>query len=348
MKFLILRFSSIGDIVLTTPVVRCLKKKYPDAEIHYATKKAFHSIIRYNPYVSKIHLLEDSVFTLINELKQQKFDYVIDLHHNQRTWLIKTMLGVKSFSFNKLNFEKWLMVNFKVNRLPVKHIVDRYLATCKELDVTNDEEGLDYFIGKEDEVDVSLLPAAFHKGYVGWVIGAKQNTKQFPVEKNIRALSTIDLPVVLMGGKEDASNAGSVIAALSDKIIFNACGKYSLNQSASLVKQAKLIITNDTGLMHIAAAFKKPVFSIWGNTIPDFGMSPYYGNSPVADSSRKFETLHLDCRPCSKLGYDKCPKGHFKCMNLINESEIANQVTSTFNVADKGRPSQSSNLISGA
>jgi len=330
MKFLILRFSSIGDIVLTTPVIRCLKKKFPEAEIHYATKKAFHAILQHNPYINKIHLLDDSVFTLINELKQQKFDCIIDLHHNQRTLLIKTMLGVKSFSFNKINFKKWLIVNFKINNLPAVHIVDRYLATCKSLGVQNDGDGLDYFIPLEDEIDILTLPGAFNAGYVGWVIGAKQNTKRFPAEKIANAINKINLPVVLLGGKEDAANAEQIIASTNHKMIFNACGKYSLNQSASLVKQATLIVTNDTGLMHISAAFKKTIISIWGNTIPGFGMGPYYGQNHEALSSGKqsvkFETLNLACRPCSKLGYDSCPRGHFKCMNMIDELEIAGVV----------------------
>ncbi|MDB5283936.1 MAG: glycosyl transferase family protein, partial [Bacteroidota bacterium] len=177
MKFLILRFSSIGDIVLTTPVIRCLRKKYPDAEIHYATKKAFASILKNNPYINKIHLLGDSISELITKLKEEKFDYIIDLHHNQRTLLIKLQLGVKSFSFDKLNIEKWLMVNFKINRLPQKHIVDRYLETCSQLGVINDGEGLDYFLADEDDVDLKTLPNAFQAGYIGWAIGAKQNTK---------------------------------------------------------------------------------------------------------------------------------------------------------------------------
>jgi len=323
MKFLILRFSSIGDIVLTTPVIRCLKKKFPEAEIHYATKRAFHSLVKHNHYISKIHLLDDSVFTLINELKQEKFDYVIDLHHNQRTWLIKTMLGVKSSSFNKLNFEKWLMVNFKINRLPNLHIVDRYMAACKELGVENDGHGLDYFIPAEDEVAIDSLPATFSKGYVGWVIGAKQNTKQFPIEKITKALDKINQPVVLMGGKEDIQNAEKIMASASNQNIYNGCGKYSLNQSASLIKKAAVVVTNDTGLMHISAALKKKVYSIWGNTIPAFGMTPYYGTSNADIKSLRFETLNLSCRPCSKLGYSACPKGHFKCMNMINELEIA-------------------------
>ena len=331
MKFLILRFSSIGDIVLTTPVVRCLKKKFPEAEIHYATKKAFQTILEHNPYISKIHLLQDSVFALINELKAEKFDYVIDLHHNQRTLLIKSLLGVKSCSFNKINFEKWLMVNFKIDQLPTEHIVDRYLATCKTFGVENDGEGLDYFIPAKDEVDLNTLPEEFKHAYVGWVIGAKQNTKRYPADKVAEALNTINLPVVLLGGKEDEDTAAQIIASTGHTSVFNACGKYSLNQSASFVKQATAIVTNDTGLMHIAAAFKKPVFSIWGNTIPAFGMGPYFGEKHLpsitsASSVMQFEVLNLECRPCSKLGHSSCPQGHFKCMNLIDGVEIAEEV----------------------
>ena len=330
MKFLILRFSSIGDIVLTTPVVRCIKKRFPKAEIHYATKKAFHSIVKHNPYISKVHLLEDSVINLIKELREERFDYVIDLHNNQRTWLIKAMLGVKSFSFDKINFEKWLMVNFKINRLPKVHIVDRYLATCKTLGVENDGEGLDYFISAEDEVNIQSFPVGFRNGYIGWVIGAKHATKRFPLNKIVNALLKISGPVVLMGGKEDADVGERIVELAGGKNIFNACGKYSLNQSASLVKQAHLIVANDTGLMHMAAAYKKPVISIWGNTIPEFGMTPYYGKNYLAtgNKSRQFEVSGLSCRPCSKLGYSACPKGHFKCMNMIDEVEVANLAVS--------------------
>ncbi len=335
MKFLILRFSSIGDIVLTTPVIRCLKKKYPDAEIHYATKMAFASILQSNPYLTKIHILGDSVMSLVKELKAERFDHVIDLHHNQRTLLIKFLLGVKSYSFNKLNLEKWLMVNFKIDRLPEMHIVDRYLETCHELGVENDGEGLDYFIQGQDEVNRDILPVDFREGFVGWAIGAKQNTKKFPIEKIIRAIAQMGKPVVLMGGKEDTEAAEYICKALAGKAIFNACGQFKLNQSASLVKQASLMITNDTGLMHIAAAMKKPVISIWGNTVPAFGMYPYYGNKKVQLSHgkgdanwnwQKFEVADLKCRPCSKLGYSKCPLGHFNCMNKINEAGISEMI----------------------
>lgn len=320
MKFLIIRFSSIGDIVLTSPVIRCLRKKFPDAAIHYAVKKSFHPIIRSNPYITKIHLLKDSTAELINELKAEKFDYIIDLHHNQRTLLIKLRLGVKSFSFNKLNWEKWLMVNFKINKLPPVHIVDRYLDTCKSFAAENDGEGLDYFLASDDEVELKSLPAEFQSGYLGWVIGAKQNTKKFPVSKIIEAVDQLQMPVMLLGGKEDRDAAEEICRTSKNKNLYNACGGYSINQSASLVKQSQVIVSNDTGLMHIATAFKKPVISVWGNTIPAFGMAPYYSKNEIANY--KMEVNGLPCRPCSKLGFDKCPEHHFNCMNRIDVSEI--------------------------
>lgn len=323
MKFLILRFSSIGDIVLTTPVIRCLRKKYPDAEIHYATKKAFHSIVKYNPYINKVHLLEDSTSELVSRLKEEKFDYVIDLHNNQRTMLIKAQLGIKSSSFNKLNLQKWLMVNFKVNRLPAVHIVERYLETVQSFGVKNDGEGLDYFLLPEEEISIHSFPEEFQQGYVAWVIGAKQNTKKYPAQKVARAIPLVSLPVVLLGGKEDEENGSLICAKLAETNakVYNACGKFSLNGSASLVRQAQLVVTNDTGLMHIAAAFKKPIVSIWGNTIPDFGMFQYYGRH--LDITTMVGVSNLTCRPCSKLGYAQCPQGHFKCMNDIDESGLA-------------------------
>ncbi|MBL0310781.1 MAG: glycosyltransferase family 9 protein [Bacteroidetes bacterium] len=337
MKLLILRFSSIGDIVLTTPVIRCLKNKFPEAEIHYATKEAFKNILQHNPYLTKIHSLQDSMVRLAETLKKESFDYIIDLHHNQRTLQLKFILNTPSSSFDKINLEKWLMVNFKINQLPKQHIVDRYLKACKEFEIINDGEGLDYFISQDDHVNVESIFPDLRNGYIAWVIGAKQNTKKFPPDKIARILSQIEYPVVLLGGKEDFGQGESIISAIqnSRSKVFNACGKYSLNQSASLVQQAKLVLTNDTGLMHIAAAFKKPIISFWGNTIPEFGMSPYYGRHQV--TNKRFEIKDLNCRPCSKLGYDACPKGHFDCMNKLDEPEIVSSIqhflrTDTFTV----------------
>ena len=257
-KILIIRFSSIGDIILTTPVVRCLKKQLPQVEIHYLTKKSFRGILETNPYVSKIHSIEKDVSEVALTLKEENFDEIIDLHNNLRTLQTKRMLRRRSSTFRKLNFQKWLLVRFKINVMPELHVVDRYLETVKHLGIKNDEEGLDYFIPAKDEVDLKILPATHQQGYIGFVIGAKHFTKQLPVEKVISICKKINQPLVLLGGKEDRER-GERIANAVGLSVYNACGIYNLNQSASLVKQATRIISHDTGLMHIAAAFKKEI-----------------------------------------------------------------------------------------
>ena len=318
MKVLIVRFSSIGDIVLTTPVVRCLKQQVDNIEIHYLTKDNFISVIENNPYIDKIHTIGNDLKSLIPLLKQENFDLVIDLHHNVRTLRLKYFLGKKSVSFNKLNWKKFLITTFKINKLPKQHIVDRYLETINFLGVLNDNKGLDYFISSKDEVDIaSMLPVHYLNGYYALVIGGSYYTKQIPINKLKQICEKSSLPLVLLGGKEDVDVASELHKAFPTQTL-NMCGKMSLNQSASIIKQSKKVITSDTGLMHIAAAYKKDIISIWGNTIPEFGMGPYM----AGDDSQIVEVNHLSCRPCSKLGYRKCPKGHFKCMNEIDLSPI--------------------------
>ncbi|MCB0480927.1 MAG: glycosyltransferase family 9 protein [Flavobacteriales bacterium] len=319
-KILIIRFSSIGDIVLTTPVIRMAKKQIPNAEIHFLTKSNFKSILASNPYIDKLWTIENKSKEVIQDLKTEVFDYIVDLHHNLRTASVKRALGVSSKSFNKLNIEKWVMVNFKRNRLPDVHIVDRYLDTLQDFKIKNDFEGLDYFIPKSDEVGLNELPKSHQNGYLAWVIGGSYFTKMWPPSKVVECLRRVETPIILLGGREDQAK-GEEIRLKSGNHVFNACGKFNLNQSASLVKQAQKVLSNDTGLMHVAAAFNKPILSFWGNTIPEFGMTPYIPQHP--ELSKIMEIKGLDCRPCSKLGYKKnCPKKHFHCMELIDVDEV--------------------------
>lgn len=324
-KFLIIRFSSIGDIVLTTPVVRNLKQQVENVEIHYITKPQFKSILESNPYVDKVHVLKKSLKETVNELKYEHFDYVIDLHRNIRTARFKNRLKTISFSFDKLNKEKWMLVNFKKNNLPDTHIVDRYIDTLKVFDVKNDEQGLDYFIPEKDEVDLKSISEELINGYVGVVVGAYHNTKKLTKEKIIAICKQMDKPILLLGGP-DNKEEGEEIKNSIGRNIYNTCGAYNINQSASLVKQANIILTPDTGLMHIASAFKKKIISVWGNTVPEFGMYPYM---PHPDSEI-IEIKDLKCRPCSKIGFTQCPKKHFKCINDLDEDYIVKRIKSTF------------------
>ena len=311
-KFLILRFSSIGDIVLTTPVIRCLKQQHDNAEIHYFTKDKFEFLLRDNSYIDKIWLLDSGIDPILKSLKAEKFDYIIDLHSNIRTLRIKLALGVPSFSFNKLNVQKWLLTSFKVNYLPDVHIVDRYMETVKTFGINNDGKGLDYFVPYKDQVELSWLPETHRKGYVAYAIGGQHHTKKLPVPRMIELCKKINFPVILLGGKEDTEAGEAIRAAIGDTLVFNACGKYNFNQSASLIEKSMIVFSHDTGLMHVAAAFKKKVYSIWGNTVPAFGMYPYKTSFEVLENN------NLSCRPCSKIGYKACPQKHFKCMNDIS------------------------------
>ena len=315
MKILIIRFSSMGDIVLTTPVIRCLKLQ-TGAFVHYLTKKGFGQILNNNPYIDRVWTIERSVSEVLGVMKHEQYDLIIDLHNNLRTLQVKWSLGVKSYSFDKLNWEKWLMVRFKINRLPDVHIVDRYMDTIKSLGVENDGKGLDYFIPDQDEVKVGELRsdiALRSDQYIAFVIGAQHYTKRLPEHKIIEWCKEIKLPVVVLGGKDELE-AGSRIAEGSGIHVVNLCGQLNLNQSASVVRQAQAVISHDTGLMHIAAAFGKKIYSVWGNTIPEFGMYPYYSVETPKDWNVQLEVKSLDCRPCSKIGFSACPKGHFKCM----------------------------------
>lgn len=310
MKILILRFSSIGDIVLTTPVIRCLKQQVPNAEIHFATKASFKSILENNPHIDKLHLLESSTGALIKNLQTEKFDVVVDLHSNLRTRRIKWALQTTNYTFDKLNMRKWFYVNWKWKVMPEIHIVERYVNAAKPLGVKNDLQGLDYFIPEKHVIDIHQLPAPFSFGYVAIAIGAQHATKRLTEAKLIELLGKISLPVILLGGKEDTLLGSKLVSHFPDeKNILNMCGAYNLNQSASIIQQCRYLYTHDTGLMHIAAALKKKIVTIWGNTTPQLGMYPYkteYVN---------WEVQGLDCRPCSKIGYKNCPKKHFRCMN---------------------------------
>ena len=324
-KFLIIRFSSIGDIVLTSPVVRCLKTQYPGAEVHFLTKKRNADLLQANPYIDKIQLYEHSLSGIISDLKAENYDYIIDLHNNLRSLAVKLRLKTKAYSFDKLNFRKLLLTQFGINTMPDKHIVDRAMETLQSFNIANDGKGLDYFIPDEYEFSLESLPKDFQNGYVALVLAGTYPTKQVPVAKFKRLISESNIPFVLLGGKSEHSLASNILSWNTGNVV-DFTGSLRINQSASLVKSARLVISNDTGLMHIAAAFHKKILSVWGNTTPSLGMYPYL----PGDGSEILEVEGLSCRPCSKLGYPECPKKHFRCMNEIPEERIIGWVKREF------------------
>lgn len=326
MRLLVLRFSSIGDIVLTSPVLRCLKQQVPDAEVHFLVRDKFKAVVEHNPYIDKVQVLAHSWELLYEELRTERYDHIIDLQRSRKSKRVKNALkGVRARSFYKLNILKYFLTAFKINLLPKVHIVDRYMQTVEVFGVRNDGKGLDYFIGEKEYTTKEDIPASHQAGYIACVIGAAHFTKRWPVEHWKKFCAETRHPIILLGGPEDAEN-GKAIAAVDEVKVYNACGKFSLNESADLVRKAKLVISNDTGLMHIAAAFKRPIISLWGNTVPAFGMTPYYGVAMVP--SLQLEVNKLWCRPCSKIGYHKCPLGHFKCMKNLDPVRVMESAAS--------------------
>lgn len=324
MKLLIIRLSSIGDIVLTTPVLRALKEQIPDIELHYLTKKANEAVVASNPRLDKVHVYDGKTHQeLVDELRAEQFDAVIDLQKNHRSRKVVRNLKIPHFTFPKVNFLKWMCVRLKLNFLPDVHIVERYFEAVHDLSVHKDHKGLEFYIPETEEFDEDDLPMVFEDGFVAVVLAGQHATKRIPASKIVEIGSILHKPIMLMGGKDVAAIGEEVASELGDRA-YNGCGKFSLYQSCSLIKQADCVITGDTGLMHIAAAFQKPIAVLWGNTIPEFGMYPYMPGQ--RELYRNFEVCPLACRPCSKLGYKKCPHKHFKCMNNIPAVEVADWV----------------------
>lgn len=320
-KILIIRLSSIGDIVLTFHALRCLREQLPQAEIHFLTKPAFQELMLSCNEIDHLMLLEADIKNTRKAIKAEHFTHIIDLHNNLRTR--RLTFGLRQAivkRFKKLNLKKWMLTSFKIDKLPKKHIVDRYIDTLSVLGVNNDHKNTSFQIPSAEEVSLKsydILP----KEYLTVVLGSQFRTKKLPTHLLQKALLSHSRPIILLGGKDEIQAANKIQEALSSQKIINLCGTLSLLGSASVIKQSGSVLTNDTGLMHIAAMFDVPIVSVWGNTVPSLGMYPY---RPGKENSVKMhEVLGLNCRPCSKIGYQECPKGHFNCMEKQDIAAIA-------------------------
>ena len=317
-NILVIRFSSIGDIVLTTPIIRCLSKQL-DANVYLLTKTFNESWIKHNPYIHKIISFDNNASEVLDELRFTDFHAVIDLHKNLRSKKFSRVVDALYFDFNKENINKWLLVNFKIDRMPDRHIVDRYFDAVSSLGVVNDGQGLDMFI--PEGMDVDQLSIEVPTEYIVIALGASYATKRMDTAMLRAFASSCSRSIILVGGKDVATMAEH----LSDlPNVINAVGQLSIIESALLIRESLLVVSGDSAMMHIAAAFQKKMIAIWGSTTPRFGMEPYYGSR--GDQHLNIQVEDLNCRPCSKLGYDTCPKGHFKCMKDIGAANVVDAV----------------------
>lgn len=319
---LVIRLSSIGDIVLTTPVLRLLKNQLEgEVEIHYLTKAKFASLLEGNPHITQVHTMEKTVQEVLPALETLGFDYVIDLHHNIRSAVVKRRLKCLAFTYKKYNFRKWLWVNLGINIMPNVHIVDRYIEPIKGFGVTDDKLGLDFYIPEGKGQRDADIPEIMNGRFISFAIGGMHEGKKMSKEKLVDVCKSISHPIVLIGGKDDFDD-GSFIASAAGSHVHNACGKWSLHESADAIRRSHLVITGDTGMMHIASAFNKKIISLWGCTVPGFGMSPYRPHP----ASIILEPIDRKKRPCSKLG-NKCKYGmDHKCIDQISTEEISRTI----------------------
>ncbi len=308
-KILIIRFSAIGDIVLTSPVMRVLQEGLDGgAELHMVVRKRYLPVVEHNPRLSKVFSFDSTVQEVMDDLEKEGYDYVIDLQNNLRSNLIKKRLGVLSFTVEKKNLAKfiWIKFGFQWN---IPHVVSRYLDTLKTFGLSDDGKGLEFVIPSSVHVDLPF------ENYTAVVIGANHFGKRPDASNWASIIHRIPGNVVLVGGREEEMMS---TALSTESRIFSVVNQLNLMESAWVVKHAKMVVVGDTGLMHIAAAFGKNILSLWGCTRPGLGMSPWR----PGENSVMLEPKGRGDRPCSKLG-DSCKHGQLnRCIHEIDLNEL--------------------------
>ncbi len=322
-KILIVRFSSLGDILLTTPLIRSLKSKYKQLNIDFVIKKQFEDVILNNPYVNKVYSIKsfDEITNLRKHLLSKKYDLVIDLQNNFRSRKLCNGIAENIFRYKKPNIDKFLLVKFKINRL--KNIIPiplRYANSIPNLRL--DSSGLDLFLPERlmPKIDKST-------DIIGLCPGSVHKTKMWPEEYFIKLGNLLvenGYKIVLFGGKSDREICKSITGKISNAVDLSNDNK--LYETSVNMKQCLTVVCNDSGLMHTAVANQVPVIALFGSTVKEFGFAPYKGKSLVIENNS------LSCRPCSHIGLAKCPKKHFKCMLTLTPDMVFNK---TINFIEK-------------
>lgn len=311
-KILVIRLSSIGDIVLTTPVIRCLKLQL-NAEVDFLTKSRYKQILISNPNINRILVFGE----VSNEsLRSHNYDYVIDLQNNFRTLMMRLSLPFKYYAFPKNNFKRLLLIYFGINILN-DHIVDRYFKAVQRLSVYNDNEGVDYITRTVSNKGFDL-----DQDYICWSLGGSYENKKLSYKQIFNAISKLKIPVLLIGGLAEKEISNKIVSNINRKNIFDLCGEISIDESAYYMQNSKLNLTNDTGMMHIASAFNVPIISFWGCTRPELGFAPYLPNA----SSVNIIPSKSD-RPCSKHG-QHCKIRANGCIKEIDDGVIFKAIKS--------------------
>jgi len=337
-KILIFRLSSMGDIILTTPIARILRKQFPNAQIDVITAKQFTDIYSFNPYINNV-LEYDKSSTLkeVDEFKNSilhsnngKYDLIVDLHRNIRSKYFMNKLTNHVVRIKKHRLKKMSLVHLKKNIFTdIPLIPLNYIDSLSDLNIQDDRGGLELWFPEEKskgfyppdsrqspkkgKIKIAVAPGAFHK------------TKRYPIDYLTISLNKIyeeiKPEIFIIGGKDDVAICNDLINQLSFTPI-DCSGSTSIIDTARWINGCDLLLTNDSGVMHIAAARQVPIVAIFGSTVPEFGFSPFRVKHTILETN-------ISCRPCTHIGRSECPKGHFKCMMNITPDIVTNSVLKT-------------------
>ncbi len=275
MKYLIIRFSPIGDIVLASPVIRSLRKAFPTAEIHFVTDNSCRGAVEFNPSIDKLHVLAYSHELLLEELKIEDYDLLIDLQGNSKSTVLCSALDKKTVSVNHQNFLEKLLTTIGIRSIVKRKLPDHYFHATRSLGLVNDGKGLDYFIPTREETTKKDIPASHHAGYIACAIDGAALQWQYWKE----LCAQLDHPIILIGNKTAAA-AGKEIATTDQVKIYNACGKFSLNEMADLIRKSKMLVGPDGDMIPVATAFNIPVICLREKNTRS--SNPYYGEAYLA------------------------------------------------------------------
>ncbi|MBD3224515.1 MAG: hypothetical protein GF313_07285 [Caldithrix sp.] len=336
-KILFVRLSSIGDILLTTPLIRQTRISFPAATIDYITKPQFYELIKFNPHLNTIHNINPhgtpkELSRQSRALKQNEYDFVFDLHNNFRSRLLTFHLkGSKIGRMKKNKIKRALLVYTKINLFHnILSIPDKYSKVAAMAGIQDDGLGLEIFWKDyiENQVHKKLSRLAIKQNFVAMAPGAGFYTKRWPIDyfkKLIRAMlhNNPKKQILILGGPDEASQFKTLQVKGQ---VFNLAGSLSLLESAIVVSQAELLISNDSGIMHMATAVNTPVLAIFGSTVRELGFYPYRGQHKVLENG------NLSCRPCSHIGRKQCPLRHFKCMKEIYPEKVMQEMSNLYQV----------------
>lgn len=321
---LIVRFSSIGDIILTTPLVRAIRKRHPTARITYVVREDFADLVRHNPRIERVITWKhrSSLRPLARELASEAWTHRLDLQGSTRSARLRRLVGGEWSGYPKHRVRRTMLILSR-RRLggDLGPVVERYAQAAASLDVTLDDQPAEVYTSVEAERRAAEFAERHGLGrtrrLLALVPGAAHFTKRWPPEYWGALVDRLapGNDLVILGGKAEAE-LGSALAERGGPGVASAAGVTSLLETAALLRRSAAVAAGDTGVMHLATAVGTPVIAMYGPGVPEFGFYPWRAKARVLE-------VDIGCRPCSAHGSSRCPRGHHRCLRDISPDEVA-------------------------